>query len=145
VSAYNLLMSAGSKLERTDSEFARYLRNRARDLLTNDYESGDASWVTGRFKHLNAQIGAYETYDDALYGVKAFHSMSMLLANEKRHRGAAQGARRTAGHRGRAAVRQPQARAGRHPGRRLRSDRRLRPGARHEARAAPHPTLSPRR
>jgi hypothetical protein len=38
--------------------------------------------VTGRFGRLNAQIGAYETYDDALYGVKAFHSMSILLRDE---------------------------------------------------------------
>jgi predicted Zn-dependent protease with MMP-like domain len=81
--AYNLLMRAASSIETSDSEFARYLRNRARDLVSNDYESGDASWVTGRFKRLNAQIGAYETYDDALYGVKAFHSMSILLTNEQ--------------------------------------------------------------
>ena len=81
--AYVRLMRAAATLERSDAEFARYLRNRARDLVTNDYESGDASWVTGRFQRLNAQIGAYETYDDALYGVKAFHSMSILLLNEK--------------------------------------------------------------
>ncbi|HEU4886750.1 MAG TPA: NUDIX hydrolase, partial [Thermoanaerobaculia bacterium] len=81
--AYVHLMRAAAKLERSDSEFARYLRNRARDLVTNDYESGDASWVTGRFQRLNAQIGAYETYDDALYGVKAFHSMSIMLVNEQ--------------------------------------------------------------
>jgi len=79
---YRLLNSAALKLETSDSEFARYLRNRARDFLTNDYESGDASWVTGRFKRLNMQLGAYETYDDALYGVKAFHGMSILLVNE---------------------------------------------------------------
>jgi hypothetical protein len=83
VPAYGLLMHAASTLERSDSEFARYLRNRARDLITNDYESGDASWVTGHFNHLNAQIGAYETYDDALYGVKAFHSMSIMIVNEQ--------------------------------------------------------------
>lgn len=83
VEAYNYLMRAAATVEPSDAEFARYLRNRARDLMTNDYESGDASWVTGRFKRLNAQIGAYETYDDALYGAKAFHSMSILLANEK--------------------------------------------------------------
>jgi hypothetical protein len=83
VPAYGALMHAASTLERSDSEFARYLRNRARDLITNDYESGDASWVTGHFNHLNAQIGAYETYDDALYGVKAFHSMSIMIVNEK--------------------------------------------------------------
>lgn len=79
VEAYNYLMRAAATIESTDDEFARYLRNRARDLITNDYESGDASWVTGRFKNLNAQIGSYETYDDAIYGVKAFHSMSILL------------------------------------------------------------------
>ncbi|HEX8617154.1 MAG TPA: NUDIX hydrolase [Thermoanaerobaculia bacterium] len=81
--AYNLLMRAATNIQSSDDEFARYLRNRARDLVSNDYESGDASWVTGRFKRLNAQIGAYETYDDALYGVKAFHSMSIMLLNEK--------------------------------------------------------------
>ena len=81
--AYDNLMNAAAKLDKSDAEFARYLRNRARDLLSNDYESGDASWVTGRYKRFNAQIGAYETYDDALYGVKAFHSMSILLVNEQ--------------------------------------------------------------
>src|SRR5262249_29923113 len=60
-------------------EFAGYLRHRAFDLFANDYESGDASWVTGTFGRLNAQIGAYETYDDELFGVKAFHSLSLML------------------------------------------------------------------
>jgi hypothetical protein len=83
VPASRLLMRAANTLESRDEEFARYLRNRARDLISNDYESGDASWVTGHFKNLNAQIGAYETYDDAMYGVKAFHSMSILLQNTK--------------------------------------------------------------
>lgn len=80
--AFHHLMSSAARVEPSDSEFARYLRNRARDLLSNDYESGDASWVTGRFRRFNAQIGAYETYDDALFGVKAFHSFSLLLQNE---------------------------------------------------------------
>lgn len=79
---FALLMRAANKIEPSDAEFARYLRNRARDLVSNDYESGDASWVTGRFAQLNAQIGAYETYDDALFGAKAFHSMSILLRDE---------------------------------------------------------------
>ena len=61
-----------------DDEFARYLRNRARDLLSDDYESGDAAWITGRFKNLNAQIGSYETYDDELYGVKTFFALNVL-------------------------------------------------------------------
>ena len=76
--AYALLNEAAVAVEKDDEEFARYLRNRARDLLSDDYESGDASWVTGRFKNLNAQIGSYETYDDELFGVKTFFSLSLL-------------------------------------------------------------------
>ncbi len=83
VSAFRLLNRAAESLKESDPEFARYLRNRARDLISNDYESGDASWVTGHFQKFNAQIGSYETYDDALYGVKAFHAVSLLLANQK--------------------------------------------------------------
>src|SRR5829696_873663 len=76
--AYGLLNEAADAVAKDDEEFARYLRNRARDLLSNDYESGDASWVTGHFKNLNAQIGSYETYDDELYGVKTFFSLNVL-------------------------------------------------------------------
>ncbi len=76
--AYKLLNEAADAVEKDDDEFARFLRNRARDLLSNDYESGDASWVTGRFKNLNAQIGSYETYDDELFGVKTFFSFCLL-------------------------------------------------------------------
>jgi hypothetical protein len=81
--AYALLVAAADDLAGDDRELAGYLRNRARDLLTNDYESGDAAWVTGRFGRLNAQIGAYETYDDELYGTKAFYAVSLLLRDEK--------------------------------------------------------------
>jgi Zincin-like metallopeptidase len=81
--AYSLLREAADDVEKDDEEFARYLRNRARDLLSNDYESGDASWVTGRFKNLNAQIGSYETYDDELLGVKTFFSFCLLLSRQQ--------------------------------------------------------------
>ena len=81
--AYDLLNDAAVAVEKDDEEFARYLRNRARDLLSNDYESGDASWVTGRFKNLNAQIGSYETYDDELFGVKTFFSLSLLQTRQQ--------------------------------------------------------------
>ncbi len=78
VRAYELLSEAAADVQADDEEFARYLRNRARDLLSNDYESGDASWITGQFKNLNAQIGSYETYDDELFGVKTFFAFSLL-------------------------------------------------------------------
>jgi hypothetical protein len=80
-SIHGLLDEAAAAVAAEDPEFAGYLRNRARDLLSNDYESGDAAWVTGHFGNLNAQIGAYETYDDSLYGVKAFMALSVLKRN----------------------------------------------------------------
>jgi zincin-like metallopeptidase len=78
VKSHGLLNEAADALQKDDEEFAKFLRNRARDLLSDDYESGDASWVTGHFKNLNAQIGSYETYDDELYGVKSFFAFSLL-------------------------------------------------------------------
>ncbi|HZB69804.1 MAG TPA: hypothetical protein VE403_05515 [Sphingomicrobium sp.] len=78
VRASGLLREAADAVERDDEQFARYLRNRARDLLADDYESGDAAWLKGKFKNLNAQIGAYESYDDELAGTRAFHSVSLL-------------------------------------------------------------------
>jgi hypothetical protein len=81
--AHALFNEAAALLEASDSELAGYLRNRARDLLSDDYESGDAAWVTGRFRHLNVQAGAYETYDDELYGTRAFYSLSLLLVREQ--------------------------------------------------------------
>ncbi len=81
---YGLLRGAAADLGGEDPEFARYLRHRGRDLLAGDYEAGDASWVSGRFGNLNAQIGSYETYDDALFGVKAFYGMSLLLRDAAR-------------------------------------------------------------
>jgi hypothetical protein len=81
--AYGLMFEAADAVEKDDEEFARFLRNRARDLLSNDYESGDASWVTGHFKNLNAQIGSYETYDDELFGVKTFFAFCLLLNRQE--------------------------------------------------------------
>lgn len=79
VKVHDLLHKAAQAVESDDEDFARYLRHRALDLLRDDYEAGDAAWVTGRFGNLNAQIGSYETYDDGLYGVKTFFSVSVLV------------------------------------------------------------------
>ncbi len=83
IKAHGLLNEAANALQKDDEEFAGYLRNRARDLLTDDYESGDAAWVTGHFKNLNAQIGSYETYDDELFGVKTFFAFSLLATRQQ--------------------------------------------------------------
>jgi hypothetical protein len=79
------LNAAADAVEDGDAAFARYLRLRARDLLADDYEGGDAAWVTGYFTgNLNAQIGAYETYDDPMYGVKTFFALSLLVRDRAR-------------------------------------------------------------
>jgi hypothetical protein len=82
---YERLNAAAALLDESDPAFARYLRLRGRDLLADDYDGGDAAWVTGRFSgNLNAQIGSYETYDDSLYGVKTFFSLSLLQRDGRR-------------------------------------------------------------
>ncbi|MDQ3030901.1 MAG: NUDIX hydrolase [Myxococcota bacterium] len=73
-----LLFAAAGDVRADDADLADYLEQRARDLLSNDYEAGDAAWVSGRFGRLNAQVGAYETYDDHVLGQKAFYSLSIL-------------------------------------------------------------------
>jgi hypothetical protein len=82
--AHELLNLAATAIEEEDAAFARYLRNRSRDFLSDDYESGDASWITGRFQNLNVQVGSYETYDDQLYGVKSFFGLSLLIRDHER-------------------------------------------------------------
>jgi len=83
IRSHGLLNQAADAVEADDWQFARYLRNRARDLLSDDYESGDAAWITGRFKNLNAQIGSYETYDDELLGTRAFYALNVLAARRE--------------------------------------------------------------
>jgi len=81
------LINAAARLLKTeDPDFSAYLSLRARDLVSDDYEAGDAAWVRGRFHKLNAQIGSYEVYGDALYGVKSFFSLSLLARDEEKSR-----------------------------------------------------------
>jgi hypothetical protein len=81
-----LVREAASQLAPVDPDLAAYLRLRALDLLSENYEAGDAAWVLGRFGNLNVQLGSYETYDDTLAGVKAFYGMSLLVRDPLRTR-----------------------------------------------------------
>jgi len=84
VRASSLLAQAAEAIAPEDEDFATYLRSRSRDLLSDDYDGGDAAWVSGRFKTLNAQIGSYETYDDELYGVKTYFGLNVLVRDNER-------------------------------------------------------------
>lgn len=78
------LMAAADEIRTEDPDFSTFLRLRARDLLANDYEGGDAAWVRGRVGRLNAVIGPYESYDDNLFGTKAFFGLRIMVRDETR-------------------------------------------------------------
>lgn len=79
IQAAKFINAAAEDMQDEDPDFAAYLSLRARDILSDDYEAGDAAWVRGRFNRLNAQIGSYEVYADSLYGVKSFFSLNVLV------------------------------------------------------------------
>jgi hypothetical protein len=82
---YDRLNAAADHIAAEDPAFARFLRLRGRDLLADDYDGGDAAWVSSRFEgNLNAEIGSYETYDDPLYGAKSFFALSLLQRDRAR-------------------------------------------------------------
>jgi hypothetical protein len=76
------LSAAALVVERDEPDTGAYLRQRARDLLTDDNEAGDAAWTRGEIGRLDAVIGAYEVYDDDLFGAKAFFATSLLLRDD---------------------------------------------------------------
>jgi hypothetical protein len=119
IKAHGLLNEAADALQKDDEEFAKYLRNRARDLLSDDYESGDAAWVTGVSKTSTRRFGSYETYDDELYGVKTFFAFSLLLTPAAGNYRTTTGDERLAGARGFFALQPSQESSRRHSGRRL--------------------------
>jgi len=84
VAASGLLRTASDAIAGEDADFAGYLKARANDLIVNDYAAGDSAWVSGHFKRMNAQIGSYETYDDAIFGVKTYFSLNVLLRDREK-------------------------------------------------------------
>jgi len=76
------LSVSAAAIESQEPDTAAYLRQRARDLLTDDNEAGDAAWVRGQVGRLDAVIGAYEVYDDDLFGAKASFGTTLLLRDE---------------------------------------------------------------
>lgn len=54
-----------------DCPLAKYLELRAKALLTGDYWDSDRAWLAVDGTPFEMSIGAYETYDDKLFGLKA--------------------------------------------------------------------------
>ncbi len=82
IQASGLLAEAAVAIEAERRDLATFLRLRAIDLLSDDNEAGDAAWIRGDLGRLDAVIGAYETYDDDLFGAKAFFGLTLFLRDE---------------------------------------------------------------
>jgi len=80
--ASSRLSAAAAAIAAEDPDAGAYLRQRARDLLTDDNEAGDAAWIRGEIGRIDGVIGAYEVYDDGLYGAKASFGLSVVLRDE---------------------------------------------------------------
>lgn len=80
--ASSRLSAAAAAIDVEDPDAGAYLRQRARDLLTDDNEGGDAAWIRGEIGRIDGVIGAYEVYDDGLFGAKASFGMSVAVRDE---------------------------------------------------------------
>ena len=76
------LASASVAIADERRDLGAFLRLRAVDLLSDDNEGGDAAWVRGDLGRIDAVVGAYETYDDDLFGAKAFFGLTLFLRDE---------------------------------------------------------------
>ena len=65
-----------------DRAFAKYLRDRAAALLTDDYYPSDLEWVRLKDPKFDIIFAPYETYLDDLLGVKTSYGASVLVRNE---------------------------------------------------------------
>jgi hypothetical protein len=77
-------MAAAGKLREaaglaTNAALARYLRLRADALETDEYQESDLAWMDMKDNQIDVVIGPIETYEDALYGLKATHEGFVLL------------------------------------------------------------------
>jgi hypothetical protein len=64
-----------------DPAFANFLRLRADALLTDDYFKSDLAWLDLKDPKVDVIFAPYETYEDALLGVKASYDAAVLVRN----------------------------------------------------------------
>lgn len=66
----------------SDPAFANYLRLRADALLTDEYFKSDVAWLDLKRPKFDLIFAPYESYDDALLGVKTTYGASLLVRDE---------------------------------------------------------------
>jgi hypothetical protein len=79
-SAANHLRAAAAASD--DAAFAKFLRERAKALLTDDYYASDLLWVKLPNPKFDLIWAPYETYLDNLLGVKTSYGAAVLIRNE---------------------------------------------------------------
>jgi hypothetical protein len=69
-----------------DAPFARFLRQRADALLTDDYFQSDLAWLELDQPKIDVILAPYESYLDDLLGVKTSYGASVLVRNDAESR-----------------------------------------------------------
>jgi hypothetical protein len=82
----SLLKRAAAHLRRAammseDPSLKKFASMRAHALLSNDYQDSDVAWL-GLNGLIELVIGPYETYEDTLFGFKAFFEAYVTIANQ---------------------------------------------------------------
>ncbi|MEN9510737.1 MAG: hypothetical protein RLZZ370_556 [Bacteroidota bacterium] len=77
------MLHAANALQGSDPEFSVYLRLRANDLLSGNFDNSDRYWLTMRENKFDLIIGPIENYEDKLLGIKtAFEAYVMVRDQE---------------------------------------------------------------
>lgn len=66
-----------------DKGLKKYLKLRAKALLTDEYQESDLAWLDMKTNTLDIVIGPIENYEDQLYGIKAAHEAYVLVKDQK--------------------------------------------------------------
>ena len=66
-----------------DAGLKKYLTERRKALMTDDYYASDLAWMDMKQSKLDFVVGPIENYDDALYGSKTSYESFILVKDEK--------------------------------------------------------------
>ncbi|HYQ59235.1 MAG TPA: Zn-dependent hydrolase [Draconibacterium sp.] len=75
--AAELLLQAAELAE--DAGLKKYLEERSKALLTDDYYASDVAWMEMKNNTIEFIVGPIENYEDQLYGYKAAHESFILI------------------------------------------------------------------
>ena len=66
-----------------DQGLKKYLTERRKALLTDDYYASDLAWMDMKQSKIDFVVGPIENYDDALYGSKTSYESFILVKDEQ--------------------------------------------------------------